>query len=200
MYQILIVVYALLVALCNFDKQKSQNSFVFILNFYDASFKNIISDFRIEIKIFDHDCRLNLNEKQTWMWISIVTFLNNMKQQQEFAKFLESKTIKCCHFCNADKQNRKNLNRNIILNDRYYYQILKFWHEASKFNEIIKKKNCNITWIVTEIFIFRHHNFCFEHNSKIFIRFNSQRIFWYNQTIVCSYKKKHFNRQNIWKI
>ena len=141
MYWTLIVVYALSAALCNFDRQKNQNSFVFTLNFHDASFKNIISDFRIEIKIFDHDCRLNLNEKQTWMWVSIVAFLNDMKQQQESAGFFESKTIKCCCFCDADKQNRKDLDRNIILNDRYHYQILKLRHEASKLGEIIKKKN-----------------------------------------------------------
>ena len=55
-YQILIAMYALSVALCNFDRQKNQNSFVFILNFHDALFKNIINNFRIEIKIFDHDC------------------------------------------------------------------------------------------------------------------------------------------------
>ena len=141
MYQILIAMYVLSIALCNFDRQKNQNSFVFILNFHDASFKNIINNFRIEIKIFDHDCQLNLNEKQTWIWISIVIFLNDMKQQQEFAKFFESKTIKCCRFCDVDKKNRKNLNRNVVLNDRYHYQILKLRYEASKFDEIIKKKN-----------------------------------------------------------
>ena len=79
-YRILIAMYILLIALCNFDRQKNQNNFVFILNFHNASFKNIISDFRIEIKIFDHDYQLNLNEKQIWIWISIVIFLNNMKQ------------------------------------------------------------------------------------------------------------------------
>ena len=57
--------YALLIALCNFNRQKNQNNFVFILNFYNALFKNIINDFRIKIKFFDYNCQLNLNKKQT---------------------------------------------------------------------------------------------------------------------------------------
>lgn len=139
-YWVLTDVYALFAVLCNFDKQKNQNCFVFILKFHNVSFKNIINDFRIEIKILDRDCQLNLNEKKTWMWVFIIAFLKNMKQQQKFAEFLKSKIFRCCRFCDANEKNRKNLNRNIILNDRYHHQILKLRRQILQFNEIIKKK------------------------------------------------------------
>ena len=63
MYRALIEIYIMPISLCYLKRQKSQNNFVFTLKFHDAMFKNIMTDFHIDIKVFDRDCQLQINDK-----------------------------------------------------------------------------------------------------------------------------------------
>jgi predicted small metal-binding protein len=47
-----------------------------------------------------------------------------MKQQQVSTKFLSSRVIYCCRYCDANVKERENLHRDIIQHDRYHHQIV----------------------------------------------------------------------------
>ncbi len=140
MYKFLIEIYALSTTLFHKEWQKSINCFVFIFDSHEVNFKNIIIFLRIDIKIFNRDCQFRINEIDIVVWVFIITFLKNMKQQQKSARFLEFRIIKCCRFCDANVKNRSDLNKNVVANERYHFQIHNLRKEMTKLFEVIKKK------------------------------------------------------------
>jgi hypothetical protein len=63
-----------------------------------------------------------------------------MKQQQESVDFFESRATKSCRFCNFDANNRKNLSRDTIANERYHFEMKKLRRDISRLFEITKIK------------------------------------------------------------
>jgi hypothetical protein len=63
-----------------------------------------------------------------------------MKQQQKSTKFFEFKIIKCCRFRDANVKNRNDLNKNVVANEKYHFQIQNLRKEMTKLFEVIKKK------------------------------------------------------------
>jgi hypothetical protein len=63
-----------------------------------------------------------------------------MKQQQKSTKFLEFRIIKCCRFCDANVKNRNDLNKNVVANEKYHFQIQNLRKEMTKLFEVIRKK------------------------------------------------------------
>jgi hypothetical protein len=140
MYRFLIEVYALSTTLSHKERQKSINCFVLTLDSHEVNFRNIIIFLRIEIETFDRDCQLRINEVDIVVWVFIIAFLKNMKQQQKSAEFLEFRITKCCRFCDADVRNRSDLNKDVVANERYHFQIQNLRKEMTKLFEVIRKK------------------------------------------------------------
>jgi hypothetical protein len=63
-----------------------------------------------------------------------------MKQQQESIDFLESRATQCCRFCNFDTNNRKDLSRDTIANEKYHFEMKKLRRNISRLFEITKIK------------------------------------------------------------
>jgi hypothetical protein len=61
------------------------------------------------LKIINRDCFLNINEEQIFVWFSIMTFLENMKQQQTLIKFLSFCATFSCRFYDIEFENQDNL-------------------------------------------------------------------------------------------
>ncbi len=60
-------IYAMSIALCELKKQKSKNAFILILNSHEATLKNVLDCFQIDLKNIDRDCFLIINEEQTFV-------------------------------------------------------------------------------------------------------------------------------------
>ena len=117
-------------SLPHLERQKSQNSFVLTLGPHGAAFQDVIGGFHPGMKALDRGCQLFVNGKKAWVWAPILAFLEDMKQQQKSAGFLRSKALRCCRFCDADKRNRGDLTRDVVLNGRYHHQVLHLRREA----------------------------------------------------------------------
>jgi hypothetical protein len=87
----------------------------------------------------NRDCFLEINKQKIFVWISILTFLNDMKQQQIFAKFLSSHVIYFCRFCDAESKNKNDLYKNITFYERYYHEILTLRKKNAMINDKFKK-------------------------------------------------------------
>jgi hypothetical protein len=159
MYKSLIEMYAMSAVLFHKEKQKSTNNFVLILKSHETNFKNIIifihtnikisdDDWRIKIMIFlhtnmkilDDDCQFKIKNIDKLIWTFVIVFLSDMKQQQESVDFFESRVTKSCRFCNFDANNRKNLSRDTIANEKYHFEMKKLRRDISRLFEITKIK------------------------------------------------------------
>jgi hypothetical protein len=63
-----------------------------------------------------------------------------MKQQQESIDFFEFRATKFCRFCNFDANNREDLSRDTIANERYHFEMKKLRRDISRLFEITKIK------------------------------------------------------------
>ena len=140
MYKSLTRVYLLSVFLSIQNHQKNQNNFMLILKSHEINFNIIFDCLRIDMKILDRDCDLIVKRHKQFVWIFIVVYLDDMKQQQKFAECLKFKIIYNCRFCDADKTNREDLNRDFVFHERYHYQVLNCRRKAFLIIEKMKKQ------------------------------------------------------------
>jgi hypothetical protein len=96
--------------------------------------------FHINIKTFDDDCQFKIKNIDKLIWTFVIVFLNDMKQQQKSIDFFESRVTKSCRFCNFDANNRQNLFRDTIANEKYHFEMKKFRRNISRLFEITKIK------------------------------------------------------------
>ncbi len=159
MYRSLIEMYAMSAVLFHKERQKSTNNFVLTLESHETDFKDIIifihinmkisdDDWRVKIMIFFHtnmkilddNCQFRIKRIDELIWAFVIVFLNDMKQQQESIDFFESRVTQCCRFCNFDTNNRENLSRDTIANERYHFEMKKLRRDISRLFEITKIK------------------------------------------------------------
>lgn len=133
------------------QRQKNVNALIIDFDFHGVQFDDIMRCFQISLKNVDQNCALNINDSEKFVWISVLTFLNDMKQQQIFAEFLSSKATFNCRFCNAESHNRDDLIRDFVIHERYYHEILVFWRKT----RFIKIKTKSVAF-------FNQHDFKFE--------------------------------------
>jgi predicted small metal-binding protein len=123
MYKILTNVYVVSVELSAWKRQKNNNYYTTILDLHDCDFNNIMNCFHNNLKNINHDCVMKIREQKKIVWASVITWLDDIKQQQVFAKFLSSRVTYVCRYCDANVKERENLHRDIIQHDRYHHQI-----------------------------------------------------------------------------
>ena len=107
----------------NFSYKKGRiliNVFIVTFESHDVYFKNVIEIFNKTIRTLNQNQKLNINEKQTTICVFIITFLKNMSQQANNAKFFRHNAIMKCRICLCVKSERNDLNYDIVINDRYH--------------------------------------------------------------------------------
>jgi DNA-binding ferritin-like protein (Dps family) len=92
------------------------------------------------MKIFDDDYQFRIKNIDKLIWIFVIVFLSDMKQQQESIDFFESRATKFCRFCNFDANNRKDLFRDTIANEKYHFEMKKLRRDILRLFEITKIK------------------------------------------------------------
>jgi hypothetical protein len=117
-------IYAMSIAFCELKKQKNSNTFILILSLHEEKLNDVVNCFQIDLKIIDRDCFLNINEEQIFVWSFVVTFLEDMKQQQTSTEFFSSRATFSCRFCDIEFEDWNNLHWNIVSHDRYHHDVL----------------------------------------------------------------------------
>ena len=74
------------------------------------------------------------------MCVFILTYIENMSQQQENSEFKSQKTIFDCRFCFVAANERHNLNFDVVKNDRFHHQIIQMRKEMNNIKQKIKKE------------------------------------------------------------
>ena len=148
MYHIFINVYAMFVNLLIENCQQSNNVIVIILKSHDLNFNDVITCFDINIKTLNRDCIFNINDWKQHIWTPMLTYLENMKQQQMSVGFLDLRANRCCRFCDANVNKWVDLSKNIVFHGCYHYQTV-----------VIQKKNLKISTKTKRIQYFSHYDF-----------------------------------------
>ena len=125
MYRFLKIFYLIFVNFLYKKRRILINVFIVILNSHDAHFKNVIEIFDKTIRTLNRDQNLNINEKQTTICVFIMIFLKNMSQQTNNANFFCHNAIMKCRTCLCSKNNRNDFIYNVIVNDRYHWNIVR---------------------------------------------------------------------------
>ena len=182
MYRFLKIFYLIFVNFLYKKRRILINVFIVILNSHDAHFKNVIEIFDKTIRTLNRDQNLNINEKQTTICVFIMTFLKNMSQQTNNTKFFRHNVIMKCRTCLCSKNDRNDLNYDVIVNDRYHWNIVR---QRDQIQNLSKKKQ--------KIFVQKT-------NIKINFFFMIRFVFLLNFVLSRSYDFFHFEWKNINKI
>ena len=169
----------------NFSYKKRRiliNVFTVILKSHDAHFKNVIENFDKVIRTLNRDQNLNINEEQTTICVFIMTFLKNMSQQTNNAEFFRHNAVMKCQICLCSKSDRDDLNYDVIVNDRYHWNIIRQRDQAQ-----------NLSTRKQKVFVQKT-------NIKIESSFMIRLVFSLNLVLSRSYDFSHFEWRNINRI
>ena len=128
--------------------QQNSNVIVIILKSHDSNFNDVITCFDINIKTLNRGCIFNINDQKQRIWTSVLTYLENMKQQQMSVGFLDLRANCCCWFYDVNVNKWINLLKNIVFHGRYHYQII-----------VIQKKDLKILTKIKRIQYFSYYDF-----------------------------------------
>lgn len=106
----------------------------------------------------------NINNEKIFLRIFILLYIENISQQQKNAKwvyfflniwstvcwwqykFKNRKTTSKCRFCFILINERRNLNYNFIVNERFHYQIFRIKTKFDFIKQISKKESYDTKW------------------------------------------------------
>jgi hypothetical protein len=114
------------------ERQKSSNAYTIALGPHGSDLNGVTGALHISLEALERGCTLRINGKDQIVWGPIIAFLGDMKQQQMSAGFLSPRANRCCRFCDATKDTRGDMKRDIVRYGRYHHQILGFRQQAEK--------------------------------------------------------------------
>ena len=129
-------------------RRKLTNVFILIFDFHDAILNNVVNFFFKFIRKFNRNFNIEINEKMIEMCSYIMILIDDMSQQIENEDFSYHNVQKNCRICFIFKNVKKNLEFDIIKNEKYHFEILKQKKHAKQLideNQRIfsKIQNCN---------------------------------------------------------
>ena len=107
------------------ERRKLANVFILIFDFHDAILNNVVKIFFKFIRELDRNFNIEINEKKIEMCLYVMTLIDDMSQQVENEDFSHHNAQKSCRICFIFKNVRKDLEFNIIKNEKYHFEILK---------------------------------------------------------------------------
>lgn len=139
MYRTLMKFYVNIISF-NFRKRTRRINVLFlILNSHDNNFNDVVHALQKFYQL-NADKIIQINEIFILICVFIMTFLNDMSQQQKNFEFLFQKINFECRFCFIHVNFRENLNFDFIEYDRYHFDTFKMRNEQRNiFTQ--KKKN-----------------------------------------------------------
>ena len=106
------------------ERRKIVNVFTLILKSHDVALKNVVNAFAKFIKVLNKKTDLYINDQKQKMCAFVFDLIKNLFQQIDNSEFLRHNVQKSCRSCFVFKKVKTNLNFDIIINDRYHFEIL----------------------------------------------------------------------------
>ena len=120
MYRALKTFYIIFVFLFYEKRRKLANVFTLILNFHEVNLKNVVRAFVKAIRPLDRDVNLIVNEEQISICAIIMKLIDDKSQQSTNSEISRHNAKMSCRSCFCSKNEKSNLNFDIIQNERYH--------------------------------------------------------------------------------
>ena len=164
MYRSLCDIYLTFIILNLQKRQRIRNVYFITFEFHESKFNDVIRVLKIDFNALKQDYNLSINEIEQRVWAFILTFIENMKFQQEIVEFLNSTIKLSCRMYHINKITKNNMNYDVIYNDRYHHQI---FH--------IRFKCVNMTKTAREKFFVKKNDFWIFDIAIVHFRFEYHR-------------------------
>ena len=105
-------------------RRKIVNVFILILKSYDVVLKNVVDAFAKFIKILNKKIDLYINNQKQKMCAFVFDLIKNLFRQTDNFEFFRHNVQKNCRSCFVFKKVKTNLNFDIMINDKYHFEIL----------------------------------------------------------------------------
>ncbi|KAF6223757.1 hypothetical protein HO173_013218 [Letharia columbiana] len=122
MYRALKAFYLIPACLDYAERRKLANVFTLSLGPHGANIKDVVEAFRKPIQDLDRGIELEVNGVTDIFWAFALTFLGDMPQQADNGGFMRHTATMGCRTCYCSKDERANLDFDIVGNGRYHWE------------------------------------------------------------------------------
>lgn len=140
MYRALKAFYLIPACLSYDERRKLANVFTLSLGPHGADLNDVVEAFHRPLQQLDGATDLEVNGITTTIWAFAITLLGDMPQQADNAGFLRHTANMGCRTCFCPKDQRADLDFDIIDNGRYHWETI----EQRRYAEGIDKAACKI--------------------------------------------------------
>lgn len=109
--------------------------FLIILESHESNFSDVIKALKYFVSL-NENMKLIINEQKIFVCVFLLTYIDNISQQQKNSEFKNQRTTLKCRFCFISINERQNLNYNIIENKRFHYQAIQIKKNMNKIKQI----------------------------------------------------------------
>ena len=144
-YRTLMRIYVIVAALTFKERARRVNVFSLTFESHDSNFVDVIDALKSLISL-NEDTKVLIHEQKTLMCVFILTYIEDMSQQQENSEFKSQRATFDCRFCFVAANERHNLNFDVVKNDRFHHQIIQMRKEMNNIKQKIKKEAYDSKW------------------------------------------------------
>ena len=131
MYRALKAFYLIPACLDYDERRKLANVFTLSLGPHGANIKDVVEAFSRPLRQLDRSTDLEVNGITTTVWAFAITFLGDMPQQADNAGFMRHSAKMGCRTCFCSKDQRADLEFDIIASGRYHWETIQQREYAS---------------------------------------------------------------------
>lgn len=128
-YRSIIGQYFILDSLLFQERARRTNIFPFTLGPYGSNFPNIVKLVEARIAILDKGIFVNINSEDMLLYILILAYLGDIPQQQKNLGIKTQRIVIGYQYYFIPQDQRGNLEYNLLVNGRYYYQTMSMREE-----------------------------------------------------------------------
>lgn len=151
MYWVLCEIYLTLTSLTIQERQSISNVYSITLDSHRAALNAVIEQIQHRFIILKWECQLHIKGNEIMIWVSIITFTEDMKQQQASAEFIRAYINLSCQMCFADSINWDDMSLDVVWLSHYHHMtadaqrridalsLMTEWKKAWQVNEMTFK-------------------------------------------------------------
>src|SRR6266513_290036 len=122
------------------DRHRIRNVFPLTLTPHGSELKDVIYAMGEPLAALDRGQIMNINGIQTFVCAYTMVVTGDMPQQHDNSGFLRQSAIYGCNFCLCSKEERRNLNFDIVLRGRYHHSTVRARERAEAKASAPRKK------------------------------------------------------------
>lgn len=150
MYRTLMSVYLIIAVFTFRERARRFNVLSLTLDSHESNFSDVVDAFS-SMKNLDSDISISINDKKIFLCVFILAYLDDMSQQQKNSEFLSYDAHYDCRFCFVHKDQRVDLEFDIIQHDWFHHESMRMWKKMNQMNSSQRDKYCTFTELNSEI-------------------------------------------------